>query len=156
MNALREVPSLNPNHRSDDVVDYHFGDLSPEARAEFEQHLGQCLGCRRALKTAGLVFSALPEALAVPKRRRTVDELLEIMAEEEKRLQAEHRKSVRASVRRAMYWAAPFVAAAAAVAAGGPVQTVEWIVAKATGRPTQAQIQMAAPPRPVPPKPEHR
>lgn len=153
MNALTEAPSSNAKHRSDDVVAYHFGDLSPEGRDDFEHHLLRCLGCRRALKTAGLLFAALPEALAPPKRRRTTDDLLQMMAAEEQRLRAEDRKAARASVRRAMHWAAPLVAAAAAAASVGPrapaAQLVEWVAAKVSHRePPRAQI--AAPPHPNP------
>ena len=133
MNALKEVPSLNPKHRSDDVVDYHFGDLSPDDRGEFERHLFKCLGCQKAVRTAGQLFPAVAEALAVPKRRKTTHELVDMMMEETRRLEAEDRKKARAKVQRALYWAAPLVAAAAAASAAGPrTQLLEW-AAKLTG-----------------------
>jgi len=59
MGPNADVVSLDPKHRSEDVVDYHFGDLAPEARAEFEQHLETCLGCQQAVKTAGILGSSL-------------------------------------------------------------------------------------------------
>jgi len=63
-----DIVSLDPKHRSEDVVDYHFGDLSPEARAEFENHLATCPGCQKAVKTAGILFPAVKQALAVGPR----------------------------------------------------------------------------------------
>jgi len=151
MNALKEVPNLNPKHRSDDVVDYHFGDLTPEDRGEFERHLFKCVGCQKALRTAGLLFPAVAEALAMPKRRKTTEELVDMMMEETRRLEAEERKKARAKVQRALYWAAPLVAAAAAASAAGPRALVfEW-VAKLTH---SDRTELAAPPAPE--KPERR
>jgi anti-sigma factor RsiW len=148
MNALKEVPSLNPKHRSDDVVDYHFGDLSPDDRGEFERHLFKCLGCQKAVRTAGQLFPAVAEVLAVPKRRKTTQELVDMMMEETRRLEAEDRKKARAKVQRALYWAAPLVAAAAAASAAGPrAQVLEW-AAKLTG---SDRNEVAAPPHPEKP-----
>ena len=149
MGPNADIVSLDPKHRSEDVVDYHFGDLAPEARAEFEQHLETCLGCQQAVKTAGILFPAVSQVLAVPKRRKTTDELVSMMMAETKRLEAEDRKGVRASWRRARHWALPLAVAAAAAAAAPPaVEVVERIVAKVTHHDTR----MAAPRRPTPDK----
>jgi anti-sigma factor RsiW len=143
-----DIVSLDPKHRSEDVVDYHFGDLSPEARAEFENHLATCPGCQKAVKTAGILFPAVKQALAVPKRRRTTDELVSMMMAETKRLE-ELDRSARSrgrgrKVRRAAIWAVPIAAAAAAATlAAGP--RVAELVGKLTHPDTS---QPAAPPAP--------
>jgi predicted anti-sigma-YlaC factor YlaD len=156
MTARTQGPSSDPKHRSEDVVDYHFNDMTPEARAEFEKHLSACYGCRKALKTAGLLFPTLPIVLAVPKRK-TTDELLEMMAAEEQRLRAEDRKQLRAKVAIAMRWVAPFVVAAAAAATGaGPaVQAVQYVAAKVSHH-DGPDTQMAAPPKPASEKQDKR
>jgi anti-sigma-K factor RskA len=148
MGPNADIVSLDPKHRSEDVVDYHFGDLSPEARAEFEKHLASCLGCQKAVRTANILFPAVAQALAVPKRRRTTDELVSMMMEEQERLDSEDRagrsQRRKRAFRRTALWAGPIAAAAAAATlAAGP--RVAELVAKLT-HPEKASL--AAPPAP--------
>jgi anti-sigma factor RsiW len=141
------IVSLDPKHRSEDVVNFYFGDLSPEARVEFEKHLETCPGCQKALKTARVLFPAVDQVLAVPKRRKTTDELVSMMMDEKDRLEAADRAAQRGRrgrvVRRTAIWAVPIAAAAAAALAAGP--RVAELVGKLT-HPDKAPI--AAPPSP--------
>jgi anti-sigma-K factor RskA len=148
METQREMVNLNPKHRSEDVVDYYFGDLEPELRAEFEKHLETCVGCQKALKTARVLFPAVDQVLAIPKRK-TTDELVAMMMRKEEELHAEdlekarHRKRM---IRRTAFWAGPVVAAAAAASmAAGPGVAVVEMLAKLTG--SHGTNQTAAPPR---------
>jgi Putative zinc-finger len=58
-----DLPSNDPQHRMEEVVDYHHGDLTPEARAAFEVHLATCPGCQKSVKLAAWAFPALNEVL---------------------------------------------------------------------------------------------
>ena len=121
--------------RLDDAIAYHYGELSPEARAEFETHLETCPACRHAVATANVVFPALPAVLAARKRRRTTDEILALMDAEQRRLDAEERVA-RARPRRWPFWVLGGAVAAAAAAL---------LIAHFTP-------MLAAPKRPEPPK----
>jgi hypothetical protein len=85
MNASKSAPG-SPEHRLDDAIAYHYDEMTPEARTEFEEHLRICAGCREALATADVVFPNLPAVLQRIKPRRTTDELLAIMDDAQRRL----------------------------------------------------------------------
>jgi predicted anti-sigma-YlaC factor YlaD len=88
MNGSRSAPGP-ADHRLEDAVAYHHDELEPAARAEFEEHLKICAGCREAVATSDVLFPNLAAALQTSVPMRTTDELLEIMDAAQRRIDAE-------------------------------------------------------------------
>ena len=107
------------DHRLEDALAYQQSFLSPEKRAEFEEHLKTCAACLATLERVKVFLPNLQQALT-PQLRST-DELLAAAKAEarERRLQRERTASRRLGLRARM---ALLVAALAA--AGGTIFAV--------------------------------
>jgi anti-sigma factor RsiW len=107
------------DHRLEDALAYQQGFLSPEKRAEFEEHLKGCAACLATLERVKVFLPNLQQALT-PKLRSTDALLATARAEARERQLRRERTASRRLGSRAR--AALLVAATAA--AGGTIFTI--------------------------------